>query len=368
MKSVYSAIAFLLVSGVLLAFATRQEYSQTIVKDFPIHSDGLVELDNSFGPVEVKTWTQNRVKINVTITVRASSEQKARDVFDQVNVHFTDTPQQVSVQTAFVEEKSWWNWESEEKKDFSIKYEVWLPNTVNLNIENKYGDVILAEMRGKTSISLKYGNLQIEQLHEDLHLNFSHGTGQIAQVKDVEGALSYCNIQIQESRDLKLETAFSNLQIQQAEKVYVNSKYNNFQLGKIGAFDYEGRYDVVDVEEVDKLQAIAKYSDFHVGTINDSGAFDLEYGLAKIDHLDRNFDELSLVGRFTDYKLEVEKGMAYKLQAAADYAGISYPESLQVTYEQESSTFHEVEGYGGNQQGGSVIKAQLNYGGLKVTD
>ena len=367
MRSVYSALLVLITGTALLAYSIRQEYSKTIIKEFAIAGDGRVQIDNIYGPVQINTWTQNRVKTKVTITVRASSEQRAEHVFDDITIDFDDARDWVSVETQIDEDESWWGRDNE-KKDFSIRYEVWLPASVELDIANKYGDLTIAEMQGKARIHLKYGNLQMPALHNDLQLEFSHGTGQLGRMKDIEGQLSYCNLQLEQARDLRLETEYSNLQIQEAGDLFINAKYNNFSILSVTSFDYEGRYDVVEIGQVDHFQAIAKYSDFHVGNLRESGSFDLEFGLAQIDQLESGFSELSLVGRFTDYQLDIESGTNYQLEAAADYAGISYPASLQVTYEQESSTYHEVEGYHGSRQSASVIKAQLNYGGLKLTD
>ena len=56
------------------------------------------------------------------------------------------------------------------------------------------------------------------------------------------------------------------------------------------------------------------------------------------------------------------------MDAAATYAGISYPRTLTVTYELEKNSSHEVKGYQGSQNAGAVINARLSYGGLKVRE
>jgi hypothetical protein len=48
------------------------------------------------------------------------------------------------------------------------------------------------------------------------------------------------------------------------------------------------------------------------------------------------------------------------------YAGISYPSNLEVVREISKSSSQEVEGYAGSKNANTVIKARLNYGGLKV--
>ena len=38
------------------------DYTKTIKKEFDISSDGLVDLSNRYGVLEVSTWDKNRVK------------------------------------------------------------------------------------------------------------------------------------------------------------------------------------------------------------------------------------------------------------------------------------------------------------------
>ena len=64
-------------------------------------------------------------------------------------------------------------------------------------------------------------------------------------------------------------------------------------------------------------------------------------------------------------QLEPEE-LSYQLEATADYAGVLYPDKMSITYEKDNENYHEVEGYMGQRNARSVIKARLDYGGLKV--
>ena len=86
MKLVYEFSARLLLLALLVSVAhigVAAEFTKTIKKEFDITSDGTTSITNKYGKVEIKTWDRNRVKVDVTIVVKASSESKAQEVFDQ---------------------------------------------------------------------------------------------------------------------------------------------------------------------------------------------------------------------------------------------------------------------------------------------
>ena len=90
------------------------------------------------------------------------------------------------------------------------------------------------------------------------------------------------------------------------------------------------------------------------------------YGGLRIENVSKGFAKINLVGKYSDFKIGIEDGASYTLDANANFAGIAYPEGLVVTYEQEKGTSHEVKGHAGTQNARSAIKASLSYGGLKV--
>ena len=52
------------------------EKSKTIKKEFDVNSDALLRINNKYGNVETISWDQNRVEIEVTITVSGNNESK----------------------------------------------------------------------------------------------------------------------------------------------------------------------------------------------------------------------------------------------------------------------------------------------------
>ena len=93
---------------------------------------------------------------------------------------------------------------------------------------------------------------------------------------------------------------------------------------------------------------------------------EMQYGGASIEKLSRGFDAVNIDGSYTSFKIGVEGGADFKMDAETNYAGIGYPSGMNVTYEYEKGSDHTVRGYVGSENAGASIRARLNYGGLKV--
>ena len=122
----------------------------------------------------------------------------------------------------------------------------------------------------------------------------------------------------------------------------------------------------MEAKTIKEVYASGRYSDFYLEELTDHADFDLQFGGVTIERVANGFDNITLYGRHTDYKLMLDNGASYQLDAVAESAGISYPERLKIVHEKDHGIAHEVKGYSGSQNAPSVITAKLNYGGLRI--
>ena len=64
----------------------KTEFTKNINKEFNISANGDVSLANKYGKVDLKTWSQNKVKIDITITVDARNQSNADDIFERIKI------------------------------------------------------------------------------------------------------------------------------------------------------------------------------------------------------------------------------------------------------------------------------------------
>ncbi|RME10594.1 MAG: hypothetical protein D6816_03130 [Bacteroidetes bacterium] len=356
-------------------FSTRQnaiengslEFARTITKDFPINSDGTVSLANKYGKVEVKTWDKSRVKIEVTIVVKAKSESNANEIFDRIDIDFTNSSDYVSAETRIEPQKSsWFDWSGSDKAEFQINYEVFMPVSCALSLRNKYGDSFVEPIAGKTSVDIKYGNIRLEGVNNSLNIVLGYGNGTVVKARNINADLGYGKLNVSDADDISLVSKYSKITIDNADLITGESKYDNIVLGKVKKMNLLAKYGDVEIREANELDATAKYTDFKVHELKDGGVFEFQYGGLLVDKLAKGFSSMDLKGKYTDFKIYVEPGASYVLDASTNYAGIAYPAGLNVTYEKDKGTSQAVKGHVGTSGARSVIRANLEYGGLKV--
>jgi len=379
MKSVYKFLTATFLVVLALCFTTTlsanpaylsKDFTKTIKKEFPIDAKGKVNIENRYGKVDVSTWERERVKIDVRITVRASNEARAQEGFDRIKIDFSDNREYVSATTQIGEgEKSFWNsWTNAwgGKIDFTIDYQVYMPASCDLDLSNKYGDSHIASLAGDVNINIKYGNFELQETEGDLEVVLGYGNGTVERARNVSADGKYCNLKVKHANDVSIVSKYSKIKIEEAKAVKTVSKYDSYDILKMVSFKNEGKYDRFDIGSVDEVWVISKYADINVERLATSANFELKYGGARVEDVAKEFTEINLIGKHTDYKINVEEGADYQVEATSDSGGLHYPSNLKLIFLDEDGGKKEVSGYLGKKGSKSVIKANLDYGGLKV--
>ena len=344
-----------------------QDYTKTIKKEFPLNANGTVNLLNKYGKIDVKTWGQNRAKVEVTIVVKAGSESQAQTVFDRIRIDFSNDDSFVKAETIIESNKSsWFSWGSNDRTEFQINYQVYMPTTAALDLSNKYGDATVAPLSSKVNMDIKYGSFRLEGVGSGLTVNLDYGNGTVVKSGDATVNVSYSKLNFNEVRNINLTSKYSKLTVDNGADLNASSRYDEFDLVKMNNLDCTTKYGNVTIGSAESIKASGQYTDYKIDRLRDNGDFDLMYGGLRIENVSKGFSKINLVGKYSDFKIGVEDGASYTLDASASFAGIAYPTGLVVTYEKEKGTSHEVKGHAGTQNARSAIRASLNYGGLKV--
>ncbi|MBX2928561.1 MAG: hypothetical protein KF852_12045 [Saprospiraceae bacterium] len=362
----YSAVLGIALPMAAYGADGAREFTKTIKKEYDIIADGTVNLSNKYGKVEVKTWDKNRVKIEVTILVNANSESQAQEVFDRISINFTNSTALVKAETVIEPAKrSWWNWGSS-TSDYKINYLVYMPATNNLELSNRYGDAYVAELKNRADITVKYGNFKSDGIGDRANIDLAYGNGTIAKTGYIQGMVSYGSLTCTEVKDADITSKYSKISLERGQVIRSASKYDEYRLGNIQEFRNTGGYDNFDIRSADKVFVSTKYSNVTIGRLTNTLDLSMSYGSGVISKVVKDFGGITLNGKYTDFKINLEAGADARFEAAGSYGGINYPNGMSVSYEKEQGQSREVKGHIGSGSGKALIKAQISYGSLRV--
>ncbi|MFN0035476.1 MAG: hypothetical protein ACKVUS_10420 [Saprospiraceae bacterium] len=354
---------------VALAGGPEQEFSKTINREFGTSAEGTTALYNKYGTVNVKTWANNSVKIDVTIVVTAKSQREADETFKNINVNFTNAWGYVKAETMLSENLSnggsWWPTKTC-GDDFKINYEVWMPANNQLDLKNKYGNSWVAALKGKLIAEIKYGELRAEAISNDADLNLGYGKAWLARVNNLSGQASYSELTVAEANDIQLDTKYSETTVDKANNLRITSKYDDFKLGNVEELRLQTKYANLRSTSLRSAYITAQYSDMNLSAVRDAVDADMCYGTLDIDALGRNFTNVNVVGKYTGVTVVVERGAAYRFDAEVNYADAHVPNAATVKNRSDSGQRESVQGYLGNEGAKGLMKMRLTYGDLVI--
>ena len=92
------------------------------------------------------------------------------------------------------------------KGQFSIDYAISMPVTINLDLTNKFGDIYINEVQGKTRVDLGYGNLEARKLgNSDNTLDIKFSKVRVNWIKGAVTSMKYSEMHLDYAGSLRLK-------------------------------------------------------------------------------------------------------------------------------------------------------------------
>jgi len=166
----YKKLLLLFVALSLSQIIRAQEtISKTIEKNLSINADGTFYLNNKYGNVEVNGWEEDHLDIVMSVKVFNKKEDEALDLLERIQPEIKIVGDMIYVTSMVVEKGgnaisryfSKANPLKLDKNSVQIDYSINLPKNVSIDINNKFGDVIIDNFEGKLNTNLQHGDMWI---------------------------------------------------------------------------------------------------------------------------------------------------------------------------------------------------------------
>jgi hypothetical protein len=356
-------IGFLLLLQGQAAFAAEplQEFTKSLQREFAQALDGTTALYNKYGKINVNTWNKQQVKIDVTITVNASSQREADKTFDLINVNFINTWGYVKAETMV-------NYLREGGDDIRINYEVWMPHSNQLDLKNRYGNAWVGALTGKLIVEMRYGDLRTETVSNDIDLNLNFGKAYIKKANNIIGQLNNVELALSECKDLQLDTKYSKIRTEKSGNMRLTSRFDDFQLGRLEELRLQTKYTTLSLQNAKSVYVTAQFSDLKLNAIATALDADVCNGSLNIEDLNRNFSEVNIIAKHTGVNINVARGAAYRIDAQAQNSDIHYPENCRVRSRTDTGGLETLNATFGEATGKnfSIVKARMTFGDFVI--
>tara|TARA_R110000796_G_scaffold35017_3_gene90217 strand:- start:202620 stop:203711 length:1092 start_codon:yes stop_codon:yes gene_type:complete len=354
----YTAILLLIIPFSLFAndgkFNGKHTKEKTIKKEYNVNADALLKVSNSYGNLNITSWNENRVVIEVHIKVNGNNEEKVQKKLDEINVDFEASNSMVSARTIFDSNKSsWnWNWGNNNNVNMQIDYNIKVPVKNSVNLNNDYGSIILDRIDGHAKIACDYGRLEIGELHgRNNELSFDYTS---------KSTIGYIN-------SGKISADYSGFTIEKAGDLQVSADYTNSTIIKMDNLSYSCDYGKIDVGELKNIDGNGDYINVKLGTVHGNVNITSDYGGIQINEMAQDAGNINIRTDYTGIKIGYNSNYHFNFEINTEYAGVSGKDDFEINISREKSSEKYYKGYYGSSNSGNNVTISSDYGGISFS-
>jgi|GEM_PF-2419610 len=392
---------------VLILFSTgfsalaQAEFNEVLTFESNIDPQGIIEFKNRSFDVEVKTWKNNTVELQMDVKLKAKNQGEIDITVDAIkSIEFEGHGSRFSINTLFWESMTssvnhklkLINGKKAVLKDFEIRITLFVPKTILMEIDSKYADIKMEEIAGTAKIKIYSGKLYGDSFGSSLELDMRYSKAYLQTIPEAKMELYDSDIEFTTCGNIDLKSKYSKIEIEHCGDLAFDSFDDNITIGNLGSFDGSAKYSEFEIGtsssitfdfydsdlkggktgnvngqskyselRIDEAEAVmlsgsfddsfvfgsilsfecreSKYSDFEIDELKEAFKLQSYDDNVTIDKLAPDFSEFVIEGKYGDYRITIPENAAYRLLIDMKYGKIDYPEELFVrkTYISENS-------------------------------
>jgi len=268
--------------------------TKQINRRFKVTPETRIEITNKYGNIKINTWEKDSIVFDIKIKVEDKKLSRLEKLISEVDFDFVNSQHYVTARTKVGENRSGLEKEVLNFKEtvlqsdgkIEIDYTVWMPETNQLKVENKFGDIYIDDYQGDIEIALSNGNLKSHDFSGKTNLKLSFADATINQLKS--GRLD-CN--------------YSEIYIKKADKLQVLSKSSEFEINELKELNTDSRRDKYRIQAIGVLAAKGSFTNYRINELTESLNVKTEYGDLDIEQVAAGFKSVFVESKSTDLSL-----------------------------------------------------------------
>ncbi len=327
-----------------------EKVTKEIHKEINVNPDATVKIENQFGNVNIITWDQNRVVMDIQITVEGRSLTKIKDRLDDINIEFDLSPNLVA---AVTEVNDYWSmsWIRSSKVNYKINYTIKMPATNHLDLSNDYGVISLNYLEGGATISCDYGKLIIGELFAmNNKLSFDYTSN--SSIEYIAGG--------------EINADYSGFEITEAGFIDLNSDYTSSYFEIIDSLEYKNDFGKLKIENARSVKGKGDYLTFQLNEITEYLGLNNEFGSIRIAHVSPSTKAVIIESEYTGIQIGIAPKWPFLFEFDLEFAGLKANMDLEFEKQIISSNEKYYKGFYIKSDAKNKLTIDSEFGNLKL--
>jgi len=325
----------------------KVEKEKKISRNYKVSSSTELRIDNRFGRVHIDTWDKDEIDIVVSILVDKRTEKDADRMLERIDVVIDDSDPDrlISFKTTIGSGGGGGS------DNFRINYQVSMPKNNNLDLENKHGEIYLADINGRVRIKMEHGRIKTENMTGRVNINLSFGDGRIKSIGGGSMEIRHFGrLTVGSLGDVSIDAAHSNMDIESGERVEIYAQHGTFSMGKLNYLSGKFAHSDLEIDEINRsLELQTQHMDLEVRKVG------------------KDFELVDLSGSFSDFDISLDKNVSCTIEARLQFGDVSYKESeIDFNYVVKEMNSSVYKGTLGSSTKQGRFKVKTTHGDLRI--
>ena len=338
--------------------AQKESETRNFIKTVPVGKETTLEVSNKYGKVEITTWNKDSVFIRAEVKAYAKDASKLGKMFDGITVNISDAKYIVRAQTEFTSNLNtlFESFKGMTSKIISydsrveINYYIDIPEYLNLNIDNKYGDVYMEDNTGELRLNISNGSLRANSVGKNSSLT-----------------MVFCDAKINSMASGNINASFSEISLGTTEDLTINSISSKYDIKKAGIIRGDSKRDKFFIEYIETLNGNSYFTDYKISNVKKEMNLTAKYGSITAELIEKAFESIAINSSYSDISLNFDPGASYNLDVRHLNAFLVLPDKNIKTEEKtlnEDKKEYITTATVGKNPGKSKVKIDANRGNI----
>ena len=314
----YKILVIMFITMTPFGIKAQEKISKRLNERHRLTSMGELYLDNKYGDVIINGWNKDSIHIIIDIEAKGKDAQTAQELLSRIKPSIFITEKLVTVKSEILEKEAGLLKKyfskidpfTDEEANAKVNYTIYLPEKAEVELYNKYGDVLFSEWNGRLQATVEHGDLRLLDEIENSDLTIKHGK---LKAKSLIGA--------------KITANNGDIDISKSDRLRLDSSGSEIKLGSATSFELYSNKDEIEVDSLKSVFGNAKYSTIILNSVDDKLNLSMDLAELKILGFVTPFPILTIEQLSSEIYINVS-GLSFDLSAKLEQGVLRIPANM----------------------------------------
>jgi DUF4097 and DUF4098 domain-containing protein YvlB len=145
-------------------------------RTFDVRPGSLFALNNTNGRIIVHAWDEPRIQVHAVKRVESRDSEAAKKALAELRIEPSVAADGVRINTVYPRKnEGLFDWLAGSNVSLSVQYDVTVPRSTNLNLDNTNGSIEVSDVRGSHKIGTTNGHIELARCAGDVDAETTNG-------------------------------------------------------------------------------------------------------------------------------------------------------------------------------------------------